>query len=67
MILGHKPRVPIDIHMKYPTDKDLERDLTEEVVARIEREYFKMTIEEMEKIKETSIGRAKVNITNAQI
>ena len=67
MILGHKPQVPIDIHMKYPTDKDLERDLTEEVVARIEREYFETTIEEMEKIKETSIGRAKVNIANAQI
>ena len=27
MILGHKPHVPIDIHMKYPTDDELDRDL----------------------------------------
>ena len=32
MILGHKPRVPIDIEMKFPTVHDIERDLTEEEV-----------------------------------
>ena len=67
MILGHKPNVPIDIHMKYPTEEDLDRDLTEEEVARLEREYLDNTIEEMKKVKETMIGRAKVNIANAQI
>ena len=67
MILGHKPNVPIDIHMKYPTEEDLDRDLTEEEVARLEREYLDNTIEEMKKVKETTIGRAKVNIANAQI
>ena len=30
LILGSKPCVPIDIHMKYPTDVDLDRDMTEE-------------------------------------
>ena len=67
MILGHKPNVPIDIHMKYPTEEDLDRDLTTEEVARLEREYLDMTIEQMKKVKETMIGRAKVNIANAQI
>ena len=67
MILGHKPNVPIDIHMKYPTEEDLDRDLTTEEVARIEREYLDTTIEQMKKVKETTIGRAKVNIANAQI
>ena len=67
MILGHKPNVPIDIHMKYPTEEDLDRDLTEEEVASLEREYLDNTIEEMKKVKETMIGRAKVNIANAQI
>ena len=67
MILGHKPNVPISIHMKYPTEEDLDRDLTEEEVARLEREYLDNTIEEMKKVKETTIGRAKVNIANAQI
>ena len=67
MILGHKPNVPIDIHMKYPTEEDLDSDLTMEEVARLEREYLDMRIEEMKKIKETMIGRAKVNIANAQI
>ena len=67
MILGHKPNVPIDIHMKYPTEEDLDRDLTTEEVARLEREYLDMTIEQMKKVKETTIGRAKVNIANAQI
>ena len=62
IIKGHKPCVPIDIHMKYPTDKDLERDLTEQEVVRIEREYLDTTIEEMKKVKE-----AKVNIANAQV
>ena len=67
MILGHKPHVPIDIHMKYLTEEDLDRDLTQEEVARLEREYLDNTIEEMKKVKETMIGRAKVNIANAQI
>ena len=67
MILRHKPHVPIDIHMKYPTDKDLERDLTEEEVATLERQYLDIRLEEMKKVKETMIGRAKVNIANAQI
>ena len=67
MILGHKPNVPIDIHKKYPTEEDLDRDLTTEEVARLEREYLDMTIEEMKKVKETMIGRAKVNIANSQI
>ena len=30
LILGCKPRVPIDIHMKYPTDEDLDCDMTAE-------------------------------------
>ena len=67
MILGHKPNVPIDIYMKYPTEEDLDRDLTKEEVARLEREYLDTRIEEMKKVKETTIGRAKVNIANAQI
>ena len=67
MILGHKPNVPIDIHMKYPTEEDLDRDLTTEEVARLEREYLDTTIEQMKKGKETMIRRAKVNIANAQI
>ena len=67
MILGHKPNVPIDIHMKYPTEEDLDRDLTTEEVARVEREYLDIRIEEMKKVMETMIGRAKVNIANAQI
>ena len=67
IILGHKPHVPIDIFMKYPTDEDLDRDLTREEVATLEREYLDIRIEEMKKVKETMIGRAKVNIANAQI
>ena len=67
MILGHKPCVPVDIFMKYPTDKDLDRDLTTEEVATLEREYLDIRIKEMKKVKETMIGRAKVNIANVQI
>ena len=67
MILGHKPRVPIDIEMKFPTVRDIERDLTEEEVITREREYLNWSIEHMTKLKEVSIGRAKVNIANAQI
>ena len=67
MILGHKPHVPIDIHMKYPTDEDLDRDLTAEEVATLERQYLDIRIEKMKKVKETMIGRAKVYIANAQI
>ena len=45
----------------------MDRDLTTEEVARLEREYLDMTIEQMKKVKETTIGRAKVNIANVQI
>ena len=45
----------------------MDRDLTEKEVARLEREYLDNTIEELKKVKETTIGRAKVNIANAQI
>ena len=67
MILGHKPWVPIDIEMKFPTVHDIERDLTEEEVSIREREYLKCSIDHMKRLKEVSIGRAKVNIANAQI
>ena len=67
MILGHKPRVPIDIEMKFPTARDIERDLTEEEVITREREYLNWSIEHINKLKQVSIGRAKVNIANSQI
>ena len=61
MILGHKPRLPIDIEMKFPTVHDIERDLTEEEVITREREYLKCSIDHMKRLKEVSIGRRKVN------
>ena len=67
IIFGHKPRVAIDIHMKYPTEKELERDLTEEEVKEIEKCCLEFNIKQMKWLKEASIGRAKVNIQNAQI
>ena len=67
MILGHKPNVPTDIHMKYPTEEDLDRDLTMEEVARLERQYLDTRIEHMKKVKEATIGRGKVNIANGQV
>ena len=42
--------------MKYLTEEDLDTDLTEEEVARREREYLDNTIEQMKKVKETMIG-----------
>ena len=66
IIFGHKPRVAIDIHMKYPTEKELERDLTEEEVKEIEKCCLEFNIKQMKWLKEASIGTAKVNIQNAQ-
>ena len=40
LILGCKPRVPIDIHMKYPTDEDLDHDITAEEAKRYIRLLF---------------------------
>ena len=67
MILGHKPRFPIDIQIKFPTEEDLDRDLTADEVFVIERECLDFNIQQMKTVKNASIGRAKVNITNAQI
>ena len=67
MILGHKPMVPVDIHMKYPTDEDLERDLTTKEVEEIECECLEYNLQQMKRVKEAAIGRAKVNTANAQI
>ena len=59
--------VPVDIHMKYPTDEELERDLTTKEVEEIERECLEYNLQQMKRVKEAAIGRAKVNIANAQI
>ena len=65
LILGSKACVPIDIHMKYPTDEDLDRDMTEE--AKDIADYcLSFNVEEIKKVKAAAIGRAKVNIANAQ-
>ena len=66
MILGHKPMVPVDIYMKYPTDDELERDLTRNEVEEIEHECLEYNIQQMKRVKQAAIGRAKVNIANAQ-
>ena len=66
MILGHKPMVPVNIHMKYPTDEELGRDLTRIEVEEIEHECLEYNIQQMKRVKEAAIGRAKVNIANAQ-
>ena len=66
LILGCKPRVPIDIHMKYPTDKDLDHDLTAEEAKDIAEYCLSFNVEQMKKVKEAAIGKAKVNIANAQ-
>ena len=66
MILGHNPMVPVDIYMKYPMDEELERDLTRNEVEEIERECLEYNIQQMKRVKEATIGRAKVNIANAQ-
>ena len=59
--------VPVDIHMKYPTDEELERDLTTKEVEEIEHECLEYNLQQMKRVKEAAIGRAKVNIANAQI
>ena len=66
LILGSKPHVLIDIHMKYPTDEDLDRDMTEEEAKDIADYCLSFNVEEMKKVKAAAIGRAKVNIANAQ-
>ena len=66
LILGCKPRVPIDIHMKYPTDEDLDCDLTAEEAKDIAEYCLSFNVEQMKKVKEAAIGKAKVNIANAQ-
>ena len=66
LILGYKPRVPVDIHMKYPTDDDLDQDITEEEAKDIADYCLSFNVKQMKKVKEAAIGRAKVNIANAQ-
>ena len=66
LILGCKPHVPIDIHMKYPTDEDLDRDMTEEEAKNVADYCLSFNVEQMKKVKAAAIGRAKVNIANAQ-
>ena len=58
LILGSKPRVPIDIHMKYPTDEDLDRDMTEEEAKDIADYCLSFNIEQMKKVKAAAIGKA---------
>ena len=66
LILGCKPRVPIDIHMKYRTDEDLDRDMTQEEAKNVADYCLSFNVEQMKKVKAAAIGRAKVNIANAQ-
>ena len=66
LILGCKLRVPIDIHMKYPTEEDLDRDMTEEEAKNVADYCLSFNVEQMKKVKAAAIGRAKVNIANAQ-
>ena len=66
LILGCKPRVPIDIHMKYPTDEDLDRDMTAEEAKDIAEYCLSFNVKQMKKVKEAAIGKAKLNIANAQ-
>ena len=66
LILGCKPRVPIDIHMKYPTDGDFDCDLTAEEAKDIAEYCLSFNVKKMKKVKEAAIGKAKVNIANAQ-
>ena len=66
LILGCKPRVPINIHMKYPTDEDFDRNLTAEEAEDIAEYCLSFNVEQMKKVKEAAIGKAKVNIANAQ-
>ena len=66
LILSCKPRVPIDIHMKYPTDEDLDCDMTEEEAKNVADYCLSFNVEQMKKVKAAAIGRAKVNIANAQ-
>ena len=66
LILGCKPRVLINIYMKYPTDEDLDHDLTAEEAKDIAEYCLSFNVKQMKKVKEAAIGRAKVNIANAQ-
>ena len=66
LILGCKPKVPINIHMKYPTDEDLDHDMTAEEAKDIAEYCLSFHVEQMKKVKEAAIGKAKVNIANAQ-
>ena len=66
LILISKPRVPIDIHMKYPTDEDLNCDMTEKEAKDIADYCLSFNVEQMKKVKVAAIGRGKVNIANAQ-
>ena len=59
--------MPIDVNMKYPDKSDLERDLTEEEVREIEDECLLWNVLEMKKVKEATIGKVKVNISNAKL
>ena len=56
LILGAKPCVPVDIHMKYPTDEDLDCDLAKEEGKEIADYCLSFNIEEMKKVKEAAIG-----------
>ena len=53
--------------MKYLAKSDLCRDLTEDEVTEIEDECLSWNVLEIKKVKEATIGNAKVNISNAQI
>ena len=52
--------------MKYPTDEDLDCDLTAEEAKDIAEYCLSFNVKQMKKVKEAAIGRAKVNIANAQ-
>ena len=62
LILGSKPHVPIDIHMKYLTDEDLDRDMTEEEAKDIADYCLSLNVEQMKKVKAAAIGRARRDI-----
>ena len=50
MVLEAKSQMPVDIMSKYPTDGDLEYDLTEEEVQDIADNCLKYNVEEMKKV-----------------
>ena len=55
LILGSKPHIPIDIHMKYPTDQDLDHDMTEEEVKNVADYCLSFNVEQMKKVKAAAI------------